>query len=84
MYVQSHHPYLGSELAHEKQRDLIGRATRLNTARPTRAKTRISPCASLANRLLARYLKRHRAAAIAADLVQTPSELETATVTLSR
>jgi hypothetical protein len=81
MYI---HPYLASELAREKQREMIAWAQRLSPARRTRDLTRVSRSTAWANRLLPRHLKRRRTAALAPDIVPTRSELETATVTSSR
>jgi hypothetical protein len=65
MYVQPHHPHLGSELAREKQRDMIGPALWLAPACRTRDLTRMSRKAAWAKRLLPRISKRRRTAVVA-------------------
>jgi hypothetical protein len=84
MYMQPHHPHLSSELAREKQRDMIGPALWLAPARRTRDLTLVSRKAAWARWLLPRIRKRRRTAVLAPDLGPTRSEPETATVTSLR
>jgi hypothetical protein len=77
------HPYLGSELTREKQRDMIG-PTQWAPAHRTRDLTRVSRGTTWAKRLLLRCVKRNRTAALGPEVVPTRSELETTTVTSSR
>jgi hypothetical protein len=64
---------LSSELAREKQRDMIGSAQWLALARRTRDLTRVSRNAAWAKRLLPHIRKRRRTAILAPDLVPTRS-----------
>jgi hypothetical protein len=65
MYVQPHRPHISSELAREKQRDMIGPTLWLAPARRTRDFTRTSRKAAWAKRLLPRIWKRPRTAVVA-------------------
>ena len=68
------HPYLGSELARAKQRDMIAQAQRLNQARQVRNLTQASRRATWAERWMLRLLNCRRPAAPAPD--QSPASCE--------
>jgi hypothetical protein len=84
MHIHPPHPYLASELAREKQRDLIAADLRLSPDRRTRDLTRVSRKPAWVNWLLPRRPKGRSTTVLALDPVPTRSEPEAATANSSR